>query len=109
MNSKLKPILAAVMITAGVSAHAQTVPLVACTATGGGALACAGAAVVIHELVQLGNGKKPGPNGEGMKVVNGVGDVVAGIFGWDGGRGGTRPSPAEVRQERLEKKLNKHS
>jgi hypothetical protein len=104
MNFKLKPIVAAVIITAGASAYAQTAPVVTCAATGPGAVACVGAAVAVHEIVQLANGKKPlGPNGEGMKVVNGAGDVVAGIFGWGGGRGGSRPSPAEMKQERLDK------
>ncbi|USX20949.1 hypothetical protein NHH82_01910 [Oxalobacteraceae bacterium OTU3REALA1] len=83
MNFKLKSIVAAVIVTVGASAYAQTAPVVTCAATGPGAVACVGAAVAVHEIVQLANGKKPlGPNGEGMKIVNGAGDVVADIFGW---------------------------
>jgi hypothetical protein len=103
MRFDLKPILVAVVAITGASAHAQTVPVAQCAATGPGVVACAGVAVIVHELVQLGNGKQPfGPEGEGMKVVNGAGDILAGVFGWGGGGGG-RPSSEEMQQRRLDK------
>ena len=99
MSFNLKAVLAAVIVTAGAAAHAQPVPVVECVATVAAAPACIGMAVVLHELVQIGNGKEPLSNhGEGMKIVNGVGDVLAGVFGW-GGSGGGPASQAEIRAE----------
>lgn len=106
-NSLKKLAVAAMVLTGAASAQAQTVPVAQCAITGPGVLVCAGAAVAVHELVQLGNGKKPlGPNGEVMKVVNGAGDIVAGIFGWGGGGGGgaSQGEPKNsIRSDRLSK------
>ena len=79
MNFDLKAIVLVVIFTAGASAHAQTAPVAAaCPLTGPGVLACFSAGLVVGELVQIANGKQPlSPQGAGMQVVNGVGDVAA--------------------------------
>jgi hypothetical protein len=57
--------------TASVPARAETVAITAtCPATGPGIVVCGTAAIVMHELVQMANGKQAfGPNGEVMKIL----------------------------------------
>lgn len=50
-----------------------------CAPTGPAVVGCVAAGAVLHELVQLGNGKEAfGPNGEGMKLLHGVGSLFGG-------------------------------
>lgn len=64
----------AALVSGGAVVQAQAEPAagvtVVCPYTGPGIAICAGIGVVLHELVQIGNGKKGfGPNGEIMKVL----------------------------------------
>jgi hypothetical protein len=62
---------------------AEVVPgvVVECAPTGPGIVICTGAALVLHELVQIGNGKEGfGPNGEVMKILAAPVKIVDGNF-----------------------------
>lgn len=66
-------IIAGLMGSAAMPANAQEITggvVAKCPATGPGIAVCGAAAVVLHELVQMANGKQGfGPNGELMKIL----------------------------------------
>jgi|SRR5882724_5338386 len=75
--------MAGLVLVSGAPAHAEPVTgasiTIVCPYTGPGIAACVSAGVVLHELVQIGNGKRGfGPNGEVMKVLAAPVKIVGG-------------------------------